>query len=161
MSSTSADSYSAPDGRRVTLRPADHADHAAVTALLRSLELPTEGVVDWLARYWVACSDAVVVGVAGMEHYGDAGLLRSVAVTPEWQGSGVGRALIDRVLEAGRTRGVRDVYLLTTTAEHYFPRLGFACITRDQVPGAVQASVEFTGACPSSAVVMQKRLTED
>jgi amino-acid N-acetyltransferase len=115
-------------------------------------------VVDWLERFWVAEHDGRVVGVAGMELYGDGGLLRSVAVTPGWRGSGIGRVLIDRVLEAGRAAGVRDVYLLTTTAEHYFPRLGFACISREQVPGVVRASVEFTSACPSSAVVMQKTL---
>ena len=48
-----------------------------------------------------------VVGVAGMERYGGAGLLRSVAVAPDWQGSGIGRALVDRVLEDGRAAGVR------------------------------------------------------
>ncbi|HET9726048.1 MAG TPA: hypothetical protein VFP28_03965, partial [Gemmatimonadales bacterium] len=59
-------------------------------------------------------------------------------------------------LEDGRGAGVRDVYLLTTTAEHYFPRLGFACVGRETVPAALQASAEFTGACPVSAVVMRK-----
>jgi hypothetical protein len=43
MSSTSAEAYSAPDGRSLTLRRADHADHEAITSLLRSLKLPTEG----------------------------------------------------------------------------------------------------------------------
>ena len=45
-------------------------------------------------------------------------------------------------------------------AEHYFPRLGFACVGRDEVPERVQCSVEFTCACPASAVAMQKRLDE-
>ena len=86
-----------------------------------------------------------------MECYGDSGLLRSVAVAPGWRGSGIGRALVDRVLEDGRAAGVQDVYLLTTTAEHYFPRFGFACVDRESVPAAVRASAEFTGACPASA----------
>jgi amino-acid N-acetyltransferase len=157
MSSTSTKAYSASDGRCVTLRRAHHADHEAIATLLRDLKLPTDGVVDWLDEFSVADHEGRVVGVAGMEHYGDTGLLRSVAVAPEWRGSGIGRALIDRVLEEGRTAGVRDVYLLTTTAEHYFPRLGFACVPRDEVPNRVQASVEFTSVCPSSAVVMRKR----
>jgi amino-acid N-acetyltransferase len=91
-----------------------------------------------------------------MERYGDGGLLRSVAVAAAWRGSGIGRALVDRVLDEGRAAGIKDVYLLTTTAEHYFPRLGFACVSRDSVPAAVRASAEFTGACPASAVVMRK-----
>ena len=100
-----------------------------------------------------------MVGVAGMERYGVSGLLRSVAVAPEWRGSGIARTLVDRVLEEGRAAGVLDVYLLTTTAEHYFPRLGFECVGRETVPAAVQASAEFTGACPASAVVMRKAAT--
>jgi N-acetylglutamate synthase-like GNAT family acetyltransferase len=100
-----------------------------------------------------------VVGVAGMERYGDSGLLRSVAVAPDWRRTGIGRTLVERVLEESRAAGVRDVYLLTTTAEHYFPRLGFGCVDRQTVPAAMQASAEFTGACPASAVVMRKAAT--
>ena len=44
--------------------------------------------------------------------------------------------------------------LLTTTAEGWFPRLGFVRVDRARVPAAVQLSVEFTAACPASAVVM-------
>jgi amino-acid N-acetyltransferase len=51
------------------------------------------------------------------------------------------------------------VFLLTTTAEKFFPRFGFEQIAREDVPPSVQASVEFTSACPTSAIVMRKRLT--
>jgi GNAT superfamily N-acetyltransferase len=95
----------------------------------------------------------------GYGGYGESGLLRSVAVAPEWRGSGIGRTLVDRVLDEGRAAGIREVYLLTTTAEQYFPRLGFQCVDRDCVPAAVRASAEFTGACPDSAVVMRKTAT--
>jgi amino-acid N-acetyltransferase len=52
------------------------------------------------------------------------------------------------------------VYLLTTTAESYFPKFGFVQTTREVVPTAVQQSVEFRSACPASAVVMRKTLNE-
>ena len=147
---------STPDQRCVTLRRAGPEDYEPVAALLHALDLPTDGVRDWLNGFWLGEHAGAVVGVAGMERYGTAGLLRSVAVAPDWQGSGIGRALVDQVLDDGRAAGVHDVFLLTTTAEHYFPRLGFACVGRDSVPAAVRASAEFTGACPSSAVVMHK-----
>jgi amino-acid N-acetyltransferase len=70
----------------------------------------------------------------------------------------VGRALIDRALSITRQRGIHDVFLLTTTAEEYFPRFGFVCIGRDAVTQEVQTSAEFQGACPASAVVMRKSL---
>lgn len=156
MSSTSAETFTTTDYRCVSLRRAVQADHEAIATLLRGLELPTAGVSEWLDRFWVAEHQSQVVGAAGMERYGDSGLLRSVAVAPGWRGTGVGRTLVERVLEEGRTAGVREVYLLTATAEHYFPRLGFACVDRECVPAALHASAEFKGACPASAVVMRK-----
>ena len=140
----------------VTLRHTVPEDHEAVAALLSTLRLTTDDVVRWLDHFWVAEHLGTVVGVAGMEHYGNAGLLRSVAVAPEWQGSGIGRALVDRVLEDGAAAGIKEVYLLTMTAENYFPRLGFESVDRAAVPAAVRESVEFTGACPASAVVMRR-----
>ena len=68
--------------------------------------------------------------------------------------------MTEAALRLARANGVDTVYLLTTTAERFFPRLGFEPITRDQVPTTVQASVEFRSACPASAVVMRKRLVE-
>jgi amino-acid N-acetyltransferase len=149
------------DQRCVTLGRAVQADRERVAVLLRELELPTDGVAEWLDQFWIGEHEGAVVGVAGMERYGAAGLLRSVAVAPEWRGSGIGRALVDRVLEEGRAAGVQEVFLLTTTAEHYFPRLGFACVGRERVPDSVRTSAEFTGACPASAVVMRKAVAEE
>ena len=153
---SAGETFITPDRRTVLLRRAGKADRDSVADLLRALELPIDGVAEWLERFWVAEHQGRVVGVAGMERYGDGGLLRSVAVAPEWRGSGLGRSLVDRVLEEGRAAGIRDVYLLTTTAEQYFPRLGFARVEREIVPAAVRASAEFTGACPASAVVMRR-----
>jgi amino-acid N-acetyltransferase len=150
--------YTTADCRCVTLRRATAADHEAVAALLRNAGLPLDGVAAWLDRFWVAEDAARVVGAAGMEHYDDSGLLRSVAVASDWRSSGIGRTLVERVLEDARAAGVRDVYLLTTTADHYFPRLGFTSVGRDTVPAGLQVSAEFTGACPASAVVMRKAL---
>ncbi len=141
-----------------TVRVADKADLTAIHELLEAAGLPLAGVEEWLPSFLVAEHEGRIVAVAGLELYEASALLRSVAVRPEWQGSGLGRELVDRLLSQARERGIQDVYLLTTTAEHYFPRLGFACISRDQVPECVQCSVEFTCACPASAVVMQRTL---
>ena len=94
------------------------------------------------------------MGVAGLEHYDDAALLRSVAVAPSARGTGVGGRLTQRALEKAALSGARVVYLLTTTAEDYFPRYGFQRTDRASVPTDVRESVEFTTACPSTATVM-------
>ena len=57
-----------------------------------------------------------------------------------------------------RDRHVRAVYLLTTTAAQFFPKLGFAQIPREVVRDTIQTSVKFTSACPSTATVMMKIL---
>jgi amino-acid N-acetyltransferase len=146
------------DSRCVTVRKAGGEDLASVNELLAEAGLPTAGIEDWLPNFLVAEHEGRIVAVAGLESYGPSALLRSVAVRPDWRGSGLGRQLVERLLSDAQASGTHDVYLLTTSAEHYFPRLGFACIARNDVPEGVQASVEFTSACPASAVVMQKTL---
>lgn len=143
------------------LRTARPADRTAVLALLDRAHLPTAGVAESLSHFIVAESEGELVGVAGLEVYGPSALLRSVAVDESWRGSGVGRTLIDRALDQARQAGIEDVFLLTTTAEHYFPRFGFSCVNRDEVRQEVRASVEFQDACPASAVVMRKSLGVD
>jgi amino-acid N-acetyltransferase len=79
-------------------------------------------------------------------------------VHPDHRDQSHGRGLISAALERAAQRGLPAVYLLTTTAESYFPRFGFETIERSLVPASVQASVEFRGACPASAVAMRKSL---
>jgi len=146
------------DRRCVALRRASAADAAAVEALLERQSLPRDGVASWLDRFWLAEHDGAVVGVAGVEVYGAAALLRSVAVDLSWRGSGLGRLLAERAIAEAQSAGARDVYLLTTSAEYWFPRLGFACIERDEAPEALSGSAEFRGACPASAVLMHRSL---
>jgi N-acetylglutamate synthase-like GNAT family acetyltransferase len=84
--------------------------------------------------------------------------LRSLAVTAELQGRGLGCDLTDAAIRMARDLDVANLYLLTTTAERFFPRFGFRTIDRDDVPASVRESVEFRSACPASAVAMVKTL---
>ena len=136
------------------LRSALAADLPAISKLLTTSHLPLAGVADSLPGFVVAEADGAIVGTAALENCGDNALLRSVAVAPEWRSRGLGRALVTRVIADAEARGLQALYLLTTTAEHYFPSFGFQQITRDQVPADVQGTEEFQSACPASAVVM-------
>jgi N-acetylglutamate synthase-like GNAT family acetyltransferase len=137
------------------VRPATAADYQAVIALLEAAGLPTVGVPGTLDDFLVADTGAGLAGAIGLERYGSAALLRSAVVRPGEQGAGIGAALVRAVLERSRDSGLREIYLLTTTAERWFPRFGFTPIARTQVPEAVRASVEFREACPASATVMR------
>lgn len=107
----------------------------------------------------VAHAGDALIGVAGLEVCCDNALLRSVAVSTEWRSHGIGRALVTRVISDAEARGLHALYLLTTTAEHYFPSLGFAATSRDAVPEDIRATAEFQGACPASAIVMRRPLS--
>ena len=136
------------------LRPAAPTDLAAVERLLTASSLPLDGVREALGTFVVAEAKGDVVGVAGLEVCCDNALLRSVAVQPEWRSHGLGRALVTRVISDAEARGLRALYLLTTTAERYFPSFGFRTIGRDEVPDDLRETAEFRGACPASATVM-------
>jgi amino-acid N-acetyltransferase len=141
-------------GRDARLRPATPNDLRAMEELLTASGLPTAGVADALPSFTVAVSGENVVGVAGLEVCRDNALLRSVAVAPEWRSQGLGRALVTHVIANAHARGLNALYLLTTTAEHYFPSFGFAPITRDEVPAEIKETWEFKGGCCETATVM-------
>jgi amino-acid N-acetyltransferase len=151
-----ASNSAASDARRAAphVRSAAPGDLAAVEALLTASGLPLDGVREAFGTFVVAESGTDLVGVAGLEVCCDNALLRSVAVRPEWRSHGVGRALVTRVISDAESRGIRALYLLTTTADRYFPSFGFRTITRDEVPAGVRATSEFSGACCASATVM-------
>ena len=140
------------------VRPARPADYPAVAGLLDAAALPTAGLSPSLADFLVAEGSDGLVGAIGLEVYGRAALLRSAVVAPAEQGRGAGTALVRRLLDHARARGVHDIYLLTNTAEDWFPRFGFGRIGREAVPAALHASAEFQGACPDSAVIMRAML---
>lgn len=142
----------------VSIRRAAAADAAAVRALLASASLPLDGVPDDLAHFLVATHGLDIVGAIGLEHHGDAALLRSAVVAPIQRGSGIGEALVQAIIVEAQAAGATDLVLLTTTAEGWFPRFGFRPIARADAPPALHESVEFTSACPASAVVMSRRL---
>ncbi|MGD9602373.1 MAG: arsenic resistance N-acetyltransferase ArsN2 [Gammaproteobacteria bacterium] len=139
-------------------RPARDADWPAIAALLEAEGLPRDGAREHLADFVVAEVDGRLVGVAGLECHGPVALLRSVVVAPDARDTGLARRLVTQLGEMAEARGVAALYLLTTSAEAYFARLGFRPIPRDRAPRALQASAEFQGACPASAVLMWRAL---
>ena len=143
------------------IAPAAPADLPAIVELLAASNLPRASIEDYVASTLVARHDSGVVGTAALELYGSAALLRSVAVTTQLRGQGLGAALTVAAIDLARRRGVRTVYLLTETAGRFFPKFGFRPIDRAAVEPAVLASQEFTTACPKSALAMVKALTPD
>jgi amino-acid N-acetyltransferase len=143
------------------IREATNRDLDAVESLLSANDLPLDGVKENFSGFVVAEDKGEIAGAIGLEKFGSVALLRSAVVSPEYRGGGVGRRLVEQLLERASDDGIEELFLLTTTAEKYFPRFGFSPTTRSAVPAAVKTSTEFQGACPDSAVVMTRRITSD
>lgn len=140
------------------IRPATAADGDRIEQLLGALQLPIEGIAPHLANFIVAERDGKLVGVIGLERYGEEALLRSAAVASDVQRLGIGKSLTEHVIGEAAASGIDTLFLLTTTAERFFAHYGFETVSRADVPAAVQRSIEFTSSCPASATAMRLSL---
>jgi amino-acid N-acetyltransferase len=140
------------------IRPARSDDLAPASALLTESRLPLDGFAEHLGDALVATREGRVVGVVELEVYGRAALLRSLVVAPSERGARLGERLAAGALRLAEDRGAGDVYLLTETAEGFFPRFGFVAEPRSTVPEALRKSEEFRTACCQTAVMMHARL---
>ncbi len=130
----------------------------AVKQLLSESSLPIEDITAQHLQHFFGCGSGLELeGVVGLELYGKVALLRSLAVASSRRGSGVGSALVAHAERHARDQGVQSLYLLTTTAEKFFLRRGYARIPRDAAPAAIKGTKEFSGICPSSSSFMVKQ----
>jgi amino-acid N-acetyltransferase len=141
----------------LTINSAAPSDLADILALLAAVELPTDGVAAQLAGFLVARDAAGrLVGCVGLERYRDVGLLRSLAVAPESQRTGLGSRLVAALIERASAAGVREVTLLTTTARDFFARrFGFTETRRAVYESRLAASPEWRLQTCASAAFMR------
>jgi N-acetylglutamate synthase-like GNAT family acetyltransferase/precorrin-6B methylase 2 len=144
----------------INIDPARQDDLPAVEALLTEAGLPTD-VAPHLANFLVARHQGKVVGCTGMEIQGADALFRSLAVSPGYRGTGIGRRLYDALVEKSRGKSVERAYLLTTTIAPLAETWGFRRIDRDTVPAAIRATTQFQGGCCDSAVAMWQDLRQE
>ena len=97
-----------------------------------------------------------LIGFSGLEVRGADALLRSVLVLPSRRERGLGRAIVGSTLDRAWTLGVRQIFLLTTDAQHFFAGLGFVTIPRSGAPGQIAGTAEFKNLCPGTAICMMK-----
>ena len=130
-----------------------------VKTLLRTHSLPesdlTEQHVTTFFGAWQAWS---LVGSIGLEVLGDIGLVRSLAVAESHRNNGIAEKLVTAIEDYAKKHQLLELYLLTTTAEHYFLRHHFSTIERQQTPACVRETREFSQLCPGDAIIMKKSL---
>jgi amino-acid N-acetyltransferase len=132
-------------------------DKSAIEQLLESCQLPYSDLTDdHLEHFFVIKQRAEILGVVGLEIYDENGLLRSLAVAKENRGEGLGKILVRHLEDYASRIGIKDLCLLTTTADGFFADQGYDEIDRDEIPKNVKESEEFSTLCPTTAVAMKK-----
>ena len=131
-------------------------DLQAILDLLSQVQLPHDGVAENLSGFLVARDESSrLIATIGIERHGNTGLLRSAAVAPEYQGSGIGSRLTEDLLQRATNDGMERVVLLTTTASDFFARrFGFCETSRTAFDKDLTASSEWNLPRCSSAVCM-------
>jgi amino-acid N-acetyltransferase len=75
-----------------------------------------------------------IIGVAGLHiFWQDLGEIRSVAVLPNFQKTGIGSRLVNQCIEEARALGLKKVFALTTRPD-FFKRLGFKQVPNKDLP---------------------------
>lgn len=142
----------------MVFRQAVSKDWGAVRELLGSCSLPIEGAQQHFADFLLVFDDGTLAACGGLECYGDAALLRSVAVAPPHRGRGLGRAVCGRLMASAKERNIRTLVLLTESAQDFFAQMGFEVVPRTTLPEQVNVSEELRGACPGTAIAMLRSL---
>lgn len=131
----------------------------AVVSLLEANGLPAADLTAAHMRHFFYAGAAdKPQGLVGIEVHDADALLRSLVVASGLRSTGLGSALVLRAEAHAREQGVRAIYLLTTTAEPFFARRGYAALERAAAPAGIRATSEFADLCPASSSFMFKPL---
>lgn len=115
------------------IRSATKEDRSLILALIQ--RYPEVLVQDHLPEpeeFFVAEEDGEVVGCCALEVYSKRlAEIRSLAVAKEYQGKGIGTALIEHCLEAAKAKGVYEI-LSITSAVPLFEKQGFGTFKNEK-----------------------------
>ncbi len=114
----------------------------------RMLHRSLESVYEALREFLVAEDDggAVVGCVAVDVYWGDLAEVKSLAVSPDRRGAGIGTLLVEAAIADATRLGLRKLFALTYEKE-FFARRGFRTVRREKLPEKVWRECM---ACPKS-----------
>ena len=140
------------------IRFANEDDHTSINDLLNEAKLCPVESKELLANFLIIAFEEKIIGVIGLEIFGEDALLRSFAVEEEFRQKGIGTRLYNEIMEMAPAKNINQIYLLTETAQKYFELRGFGIVDRNSAPSKILDSAEFKTFCHKSAVCMRKKV---
>ena len=140
------------------IRKARPEDTKRVQELLKSANLPTDGLGDANLDLFVLEEKKKIVGSIGIEYHSPYALVRSLAVDAASRGAGKGRALLFHAINEAKEHNASAVYGLTNTIPDWLGRLQFKEVPRAKLPTELNASKELGDACPEDARAFSRSL---
>ena len=156
--SCSGNSTSLEESDFISYRTATVEELPAIIQLLDECKLPHSDILPGKQQFVVAEIDRKIIGCAGYEAYNQNGLFRSLAVKPLYRGMMIAHTMIDKIFALAQEQGIKELFLLTTTADKLFGKLGWEMINRNDVPENIGSTTEFSSICPSVAICMKHQL---
>lgn len=140
------------------IRTASKKDYSIINNILSASNLCPVESEELLKNFLIMTINEKIIGVIGLEIFGEDALLRSFAVVDEFREKGFGSKLYNKIMDIVPSKGVNRIFLLTETAQKYFESRGFETIERNSAPLKMLDSTEFKIFCPKSAVCMLKKV---
>ncbi len=141
--------YSSPSD---SFRPLKAKDIPEVLRLMRPLvekgilkKRTEDDIRDKMADYVVCDSDGIIQACGALHPYAGEGTaeIAAIAVNPAFSQLGLGKRLINHLVEKARSSGLGQVFVLTTQSQDWFENLGFREGSREDLPEAKQASYDM------------------
>lgn len=142
--------------QELSFQKADQSDLDFIKSVLKSNELPYEDLETSNVELFLTYENSDFVGVIGLEKFDDAGLLRSMAIAENFRNKGYGKKVCQKLTDYSENIGIKELYLLTCTAEDFFAKIGFEVISREDIPDSIKTTKEFSSLCPCSAICMKR-----
>ena len=143
------------------IRRAHPDDLHPIRNLLSQNKLPDIELEEHIDTFLMLERNGRIIACAGLEVYGAYGLVRSVAVHPDYHSQGIGASLYGAIELDARMFFLSSLYLFTNEAERFFTRHGYGRISREDIPLPVHESGEYKYDCCEHAFVMMKKISDE
>ena len=98
------------------------------------LPRPISRIYDNVRDYVVIESNGDILGCGALHvMWSDLAEIRALAIRDEYVGKGLGRSLVDNLLEEAKSLGIEKVFVLTYKAD-FFKHFGFSVIDKSELP---------------------------